>query len=98
MALMFGMTAFGGLLESALSRLLRRLRPYLTTEISDLVVILIVVSMCSLGFRNLLGIGASQPVIHTGRGRRRFFRACKQSRSHNCGLFAVTPGPRYSGE
>src|SRR5262245_41307924 len=62
MALVFGMTAFGGLLEAALSRLLRPLRPYLPTEISGLVVLLIAVSMCNLGFRNLLGIGASQPV------------------------------------
>jgi xanthine permease XanP len=62
MPLAFGMTAFGGLLETALSRLLRPLRPYLPTEISGLVVVLIAVSMCSLGFRNLLGIDASQPV------------------------------------
>ena len=62
MPLALGMTAFGGLLETALSRLLRPLRPYLPTEISGLVVVLIAVSMCGLGFRNLLGIGASQPV------------------------------------
>jgi NCS2 family nucleobase:cation symporter-2 len=62
MPLAFGMTAFGGLIEAALSRLLRPLRPYLPTEISGLVVVLIAVSMCNLGFRNLLGIGASEPV------------------------------------
>jgi xanthine permease XanP len=60
--LVFGMTAFGGLIETALSRLLRPLRPYLPTEISGLVVALIAVSMCSLAFRNLLGIGAPEPV------------------------------------
>lgn len=62
MPLAFGMTAFGGLIETALSRLLRPLRPYLPTEISGLVVVLIAVSMCHLGFRHLLGIGSSQPV------------------------------------
>jgi xanthine permease XanP len=60
--LAFGMTAFGGVIETAMSRLLRPLRPYLPTEISGLVVVLIAVSMCNLGFRNLLGIGASRPV------------------------------------
>jgi len=62
MPLAFGMTAFGGLIETALSRLLRPLRPYLPTEISGLVVVLIALSMCNLGFRNLLGIGSPQPV------------------------------------
>ena len=60
--LAFGMTLFGGLIEAALSRLLRPLRPYLPTEISGLVVVLIAVSLASLAFRNLLGVGASQPV------------------------------------
>jgi len=60
--LAFGMTAFGGLIETALSRLLRPLRPYLPTEISGLVVTLIAVSMCSLAVRNLLGIGAPQSI------------------------------------
>ena len=59
-ALAFGMTAFGGLVESALSRLLRPLRPYLPPEISGLVVVLIGVGLGSLAFRNLLGIGLPQ--------------------------------------
>jgi len=59
-SLAFGMTAFGGLVESALSRLLRPLRPYLPPEVSGLVVVLIGVSLGSLAFRNLLGIGLPQ--------------------------------------
>ena len=59
-SLAFGMTAFGGLVESALSRLLRPLRPYLPPEISGLVVVLIGVGLGSLAFRNLLGIGLPQ--------------------------------------
>jgi NCS2 family nucleobase:cation symporter-2 len=59
-SLAFGMTAFGGLVESALSRLLRPLRPYLPPEISGLVVVLIGVSLGSLAFRSLLGSGLPQ--------------------------------------
>ena len=54
-SLAFGMTAFAGLIECALSRLLRPLRPYLPPEISGLVVVLIAVSLGSLAFRSLLG-------------------------------------------
>ena len=61
MSLAFGMLAFGGLIEAALSRLLRPLRPYLPPEISGLVVVLIAVALGSLAFRSLLGIGMPQP-------------------------------------
>jgi NCS2 family nucleobase:cation symporter-2 len=60
-SLAFGMLAFGGLVEAALSRLLRPLRPYLPPEISGLVVVLIAVALGSLAFRSLLGIGMPQP-------------------------------------
>ncbi len=60
-SLAFGMLAFGGLVEVALSRLLRPLRPYLPPEISGLVVVLIAVALGSLAFRSLLGIGMPQP-------------------------------------
>jgi xanthine permease XanP len=60
-SLAFGMLAFGGLIEAALSRLLRPLRPYLPPEISGLVVVLIAVALGSLAFRSLLGIGMPQP-------------------------------------
>ena len=59
-SLAFGMLAFGGLIEAALSRLLRPLRPYLPPEISGLVVVLIAVALGSLAFRSLLGIGMPQ--------------------------------------
>ena len=61
LSLAFGMLAFGGLIEAALSRLLRPLRPYLPPEISGLVVVLIAVALGSLAFRSLLGIGMPQP-------------------------------------
>jgi xanthine permease XanP len=54
-ALAFGMTAFAGLVECVLSRLLRPLRPYLPPEISGLVVVLIGVGLGSVAFRSLLG-------------------------------------------
>lgn len=54
-ALAMSMTAFAGLIECALSRLLRPLRPYMPPEISGLVVVLIAVSLGSMAFRNLLG-------------------------------------------
>jgi xanthine permease XanP len=60
-SLAFGMLAFGGVVEAALSRLLRPLRPYLPPEISGLVVVLIAVALGSLAFRSLLGIGMPQP-------------------------------------
>ncbi|MET0208286.1 MAG: solute carrier family 23 protein, partial [Burkholderiaceae bacterium] len=54
-ALAMSMTAFAGVIECALSRLLRPLRPYMPPEISGLVVVLIAVSLGSMAFRNLLG-------------------------------------------
>lgn len=61
LSLAFGMTAFGGLIEIAVSRVLRPLRPYLPPELSGLVVLLVAVSVGNLGFRSLLGIDAAQP-------------------------------------
>jgi xanthine permease XanP len=60
-SLAFGMLGVAGLIEAALSRLMRPLRPYLPPEISGLVVVLIAVALGSLAFRNLLGIGMPQP-------------------------------------
>ncbi|HKC43154.1 MAG TPA: solute carrier family 23 protein [Burkholderiales bacterium] len=59
-SLAFGMLAFAGVIETALSRLLRPLRPYLPPEISGLVVVLIAVALGSLAFRSLLGVGMPQ--------------------------------------
>jgi xanthine permease XanP len=62
MALVFGMTIFGGLIEVGLSRFVRPLRPYFPPEISGFVVTLIGISIGILGLRYLLGVGAPQPV------------------------------------
>jgi xanthine permease XanP len=62
MALVFGMTVFGGLIEAVLSRFLRPLRPYFPPEISGFVVTLIGISIGILGLRYLLGVNAAQPV------------------------------------
>lgn len=65
LALVFGMTIFAGLVEAALSRLLRHLRPFLPTEIAGFVVVLIGLNVGSLGMRYVLGIGAAAPVAPT---------------------------------
>lgn len=59
LALMFGMTVFAGLVEIALSRLLRRLRPFLPPEVAGFVVAMIGVTIGMLGFRNLFAAPAS---------------------------------------
>src|SRR5690606_4827986 len=61
LSLVFGMTVFGGLIEMAVSRVLRPLRPYLPPELSGLVVLLVAVSVGNLAFRSLLAVGAAQP-------------------------------------
>lgn len=50
--LMFGMTVFAGLVEMALSRSLRRLRPYFPPEITGFVVVMIGVTLGTLGLRS----------------------------------------------
>ena len=62
MALVFGMTLFGGLVETMLSRFLRPLRPYFPPEISGFVVTLIGLDIGILSLRYLLGVGAAQRV------------------------------------
>lgn len=61
MAVALGMTAFAGLVECALSRLLRPLRAYLPPEVSGLLVTLIGVSLGGFAFRNLLGAAGPRP-------------------------------------
>jgi NCS2 family nucleobase:cation symporter-2 len=56
--LVLGMTAFGGLVEAVLSRVLSRLRPYFPSEISGFVVTMIGIAVGSLGLRNVLGMGS----------------------------------------
>lgn len=57
--LVFGMTAFAGLVEVALSRVLRKLRPLFPPEIAGLVVALIGLVTGAVAIRTTLGVGAS---------------------------------------
>jgi NCS2 family nucleobase:cation symporter-2 len=59
--LVFGMTMFGGLIEAGLSRVLRYLRPFLPPEIAGFMVVMIGVTVGSLGARYVLGVGAAAP-------------------------------------
>lgn len=59
--LVLGMTIFGGLVEAGLSRMLRYLRPYLPSEIAGFVVMLVGVTVGSLGVRYVLGIAPAPP-------------------------------------
>jgi NCS2 family nucleobase:cation symporter-2 len=59
MALVVGMTLFGGVVEAALSRALRPLRPFFPPEIAGFVVVVVGVTLGSLGTRYVLGIGVS---------------------------------------
>lgn len=57
--LMFGMTIFAGLVEMAVSRLFRPLRPFFPPELAGFVVVMIGVTIGILGFRSLFGPGAA---------------------------------------
>jgi NCS2 family nucleobase:cation symporter-2 len=57
--LVLGMTAFGGVIEAALSRALKSLRPYFPSEISGFVVTMIGIAVGSLGLRTVLGWGTA---------------------------------------
>ena len=57
--LMFGMTIFAGLVEMAVSRLFRPLRPYFPPEVAGFVVLMISVTVGMLGFRSLVGAGGA---------------------------------------
>jgi len=59
LSLVFGMTVFAGLVEVALSRALRKLRPLFPPEISGLVVALIALATGVVAMRTILGVGAS---------------------------------------
>ncbi|MEO5698145.1 MAG: solute carrier family 23 protein [Burkholderiaceae bacterium] len=60
--LVLGMTMFGGLVEMALSRVLRYVRPFLPPEIAGFVVVLVGMAVGGLGVRYVLGVGAPGPV------------------------------------
>ena len=57
--LLFGMTVFAGLLEAAISRALSRLRAFLPTELSGLVVFMIGITAGIGGIRLMYGEGAA---------------------------------------
>ena len=59
--LLFGMTVFAGLLEILLSRVLKRLRAFLPTELSGLVLFMIGVAVGIAAVRLLLGAEAGAP-------------------------------------
>ena len=59
--LVFGMTVFAGLIEIALSRVLRFVRPLFPPEIAGLVILLIGVTTGAVGIRTLIGAGDAQP-------------------------------------
>lgn len=60
--LVLGMTMFGGVVEMALSRALKYLRPFLPPEIAGFVVVLVGMAVGGLGVRYVLGVGAPSPV------------------------------------
>ncbi len=65
LSLMFGMTIFAGLVEMALSRLLRRLRPFFPPEIAGFVVAMIGVTLGTLGLRSVVATDASGDLSFT---------------------------------
>jgi NCS2 family nucleobase:cation symporter-2 len=65
-ALVAGMTLFGGFIEAALSRCLRPLRPYFPPEIAGFVVVVVGVTLGSIGTRNVLGIGTAEGTTPPG--------------------------------
>ena len=60
--LVLGMTIFAGVIESALSPFLRRIRPLFPPEIGGLVIFFVGTTAAVVGFRNMFAIGATQPV------------------------------------
>jgi NCS2 family nucleobase:cation symporter-2 len=62
MPLVFGMTIFAGVVECALARILPFLRPIFPPEVAGLIILLIGLTNGTIGVRNLLGIGAAQPL------------------------------------
>jgi NCS2 family nucleobase:cation symporter-2 len=60
--LVFGMTIFAGLVQSALAPTLRRIRPLLPPEIGGLVVFFVGTSVAAIGGRYLIGVGSKDSV------------------------------------
>ncbi len=64
--LVFGMTALAGLVETGLSRILNRLRPYFPPEIAGLVVMLVGVTNAAIATRYLVEPGGTATDAQTG--------------------------------
>jgi len=60
--LVFGMTLVAGVIQSALSTILHRIRPLLPPEIGGLVVFLVGTSLAAIGCRYVIGVGVKEPV------------------------------------
>jgi len=60
--LVFGMTVFAGVIETAVSPLLRRIRPLLPPEIGGLVIFFVGITVAVLGMRYIVGNGSAQPI------------------------------------
>ncbi|MGE5523220.1 MAG: uracil-xanthine permease family protein [Rhodospirillaceae bacterium] len=63
--LLFGMTFCSGVLQCALSGMLNRLRPYLPTELSGFVVLMVGITAGVAGMRYMLGTASGPPVTAT---------------------------------
>ena len=61
LALMGGMTMFGGAVEAALSRSMYRLRSLLPPELAGVVILLVAIGNGMVGYRYLLSPGTTQP-------------------------------------
>ena len=62
--LLFGMTLFAGVIQSVLSRGLASLRPYLPTELSGFVVLMVGITAGVAGVRYMLGTPGAPPVTN----------------------------------
>src|SRR5262249_1641680 len=65
LALVFGMTVVGGIVQVAVAPLLRRLRALLPSEIAGLVIAVVGLTLAGLGVRYSLGIDVQQQKIHS---------------------------------
>ncbi len=70
LALMGGMTIFGGAVEAVLSRSMHRLRSLLPPELAGVVILLVAIGNGMVGYRYLLVPAASTLIRATGRSRR----------------------------
>jgi len=63
--LLFGMTAFVGLVEVFFSRIMKKLRFLFPAEVTGLVIIMVGIVVVPMGIKNLLGISTGDNLVHT---------------------------------